>query len=36
MNYDKFKEFIRSFLKIDGHKLGVNLKFNHDMKEMFT
>ena len=34
MGYDKFKEFICSFLKIDGNKLGVNLKFNIDIKEM--
>ena len=34
MGYDKFVEFIFSFLKIDGSKLEVNMKFNPDMKEM--
>ena len=34
MGYDKFKEFICSFLNIDGNKLGVNIKFNLDMKGM--
>ena len=34
MGYDMFKEFICSFLKIEGNKLGVNMKFNHDMQEI--
>ena len=34
MGYDMFKEFICSFLKIDGNKMGVNMNFNPDIQEI--